>query len=137
MTRRVLLATAMLLALAAIAGGCGSSDNGSSDPSSATQPTQSTQSTQSSSGGAGAATGSAAAGKKVFTSNCASCHTLKDAGTNGKVGPDLDSLKPDFNTVKNQVINGGGPMPAFGKQGILNDKQINDVATYVSSVAGK
>jgi mono/diheme cytochrome c family protein len=34
------------------------------------------------------------------------------------------------------VINGGGPMPAFGNEGILNAKEIKAVATYVSSVAG-
>ena len=27
-------------------------------------------------------------GKDIFTANCGSCHTLKDAGTNGTVGPE-------------------------------------------------
>ena len=36
--------------------------------------------------------GNAAAGKALFTP-CAACHTFKPAGSNGKVGPDLDSLK--------------------------------------------
>ncbi len=39
---------------------------------------------------------SAAAGKKVFTTNCGSCHTLADAGTDGSVGPNLDDLKPTW-----------------------------------------
>jgi mono/diheme cytochrome c family protein len=34
------------------------------------------------------------------------------------------------------VINGGGPMPAFGKEGILTSKEVKAVATYVSTVAG-
>jgi len=34
------------------------------------------------------------------------------------------------------VINGGGPMPAFGKEGLLNSKEVKAVSTYVSSVAG-
>lgn len=79
----------------------------------------------------------AAEGKEVFTTNCGSCHTLKAAGTSGTVGPDLDELEPDLATVEHQVVVGGGPMPAFGEEGILNAKEIKAVATYVSSVAGQ
>jgi mono/diheme cytochrome c family protein len=74
-------------------------------------------------------------GKKIFVAKCGGCHTLKDAGTNGTIGPNLDALKPPFPTVKNQVIHGGGAMPAF--KGILMDAQITAVAKYVSSRAGK
>ena len=82
------------------------------------------------------AAGDATAGKAVFTSaGCVGCHTLKDAGSTGNVGPNLDTLKPDFATVKHQVENGGGAMPAF--KDTLSAKQIDDVAAYVSSVAGK
>ena len=82
------------------------------------------------------AAGDATAGKAVFTSaGCSSCHTLKDAGSTGNVGPNLDQLKPAFAIVKHQVENGGGPMPAF--KGTLSAKQIDDVSAYVSSVAGK
>jgi mono/diheme cytochrome c family protein len=77
-----------------------------------------------------------AEGKTVFTTNCASCHTLKAAGASGTVGPNLDELEPDLATVEHQVVNGGGPMPAFGKEGLLNPKEIKAVATYVSAVAG-
>ncbi len=77
-----------------------------------------------------------AAGKKVFTTaGCASCHTLKDASATGKVGPDLDVLKPDQARVAKQVTNGGKVMPPF--KGQLSAAQIQAVATYVSSVAGK
>jgi mono/diheme cytochrome c family protein len=77
-----------------------------------------------------------AEGKTVFTTNCGSCHTLKEAGTSGEIGPNLDELEPDLATVEHQVINGGGPMPAFGNEGILKSNEIKAVATYVSSVAG-
>jgi cytochrome c6 len=77
-----------------------------------------------------------AEGKTVFTTNCGSCHTLKAAGTSGTIGPNLDELEPDLATVEHQVVNGGGPMPAFGNEGILNAKEIKAVATYVSTVAG-
>ncbi|CAB4930802.1 unannotated protein [freshwater metagenome] len=29
--------------------------------------------------------------KSIFTTNCGSCHTLKAAGTNGNIGPNLDT----------------------------------------------
>jgi cbb3-type cytochrome c oxidase subunit III len=74
-------------------------------------------------------------GKSIFQAKCASCHTLKDAGTTGTVGPNLDQLKPPFSIVQNQVIHGGAVMPAF--KGVLTDAQIKAVAKYVSSVAGK
>ena len=118
-----------LVAFALLLAGCGGSDKGSS--SSASSSTQ--QSTQQSTGGG--AQSASAQGKQVFTKNCGGCHTLKAAGTSGKVGPDLDQLKPDQATVRRQVINGGGPMPAF--KGQLPNSQINAVAAYVSSVAGK
>jgi mono/diheme cytochrome c family protein len=76
-----------------------------------------------------------AQGKQVFTQQCAACHTLKDANASGQVGPNLDDLKPDTPTVQRQVINGGGGMPAF--KGQLSGAQIQAVAQYVSSVAGK
>jgi mono/diheme cytochrome c family protein len=75
-----------------------------------------------------------AAGKTVFTTNCASCHTLSEAGTTGTVGPNLDELQPEKALVETQVTNGGGVMPAFG--GTLSPEEIEDVAEYVSTVAG-
>jgi cbb3-type cytochrome c oxidase subunit III len=77
---------------------------------------------------------SSTSGKDIFTANCGSCHTLKDAGTSGNVGPNLDQLKPSFEIVQKQVTNGGGAMPAF--KGTLTAAQIMAVAKYVSSAAG-
>jgi mono/diheme cytochrome c family protein len=94
-----------------------------------------TPTTTASGGGGGGGTGNAAAGKAVFTTNCAACHTLKDARASGTVGPNLDQAKPAAALVAAQVTNGGGVMPAF--KGKLTSQQISDVAAYVSSVAGK
>jgi mono/diheme cytochrome c family protein len=81
-------------------------------------------------------TGAAPNGKSIFASaGCAGCHTLKDAGATGNVGPNLDQLKPSEPVVQHQVENGGGAMPAF--KGKLSAAQIQAVAHYVSSVAGK
>jgi mono/diheme cytochrome c family protein len=86
--------------------------------------------------GNGGASSAVAAGKSVFESaGCTGCHTLKDAGSTGNIGPNLDQLKPSKSAVQTQVTNGGGAMPAF--KGRLSPTQISDVATYVSSVAGK
>lgn len=74
-------------------------------------------------------------GKAIFSSNCASCHTLKAAGATGEVGPNLDELGPDEATVEKQVTNGGGGMPAFG--GTLSPEEIKEVAAFVSTEAGK
>ena len=74
-------------------------------------------------------------GKQIFITKCGGCHTLKDAGTTGTQGPNLDQLMPPFPIVKNQVIKGGGIMPAF--KGVLTDAQINAVAKYVAQHAGK
>jgi quinohemoprotein ethanol dehydrogenase len=79
--------------------------------------------------------GDATAGKQVFADNCSTCHGADGKGGNG--GPDLSSI-PDakvLTKVVTQVTKGGGGMPAF--KGQLNDQQIADVATFVTSaVAG-
>ena len=75
-------------------------------------------------------------GKAIFASaGCAGCHTLADAGSNGTVGPNLDDAKPSKELAVDRVTNGQGGMPSF--KGQLSDEQIQAVAEYVSSVAGK
>ena len=75
-----------------------------------------------------------AAGKSEFETNCATCHTLAEAGATGEVGPNLDELKPGIALVETQVTNGGAGMPAF--EGVLSEEEIGAVAAYVSTVAG-
>jgi mono/diheme cytochrome c family protein len=95
-------------------------------------PPSSTTTTPTTTGGGAAAP----AGKQVFeTAGCSSCHTLKDAGATGNVGPNLDQLKPSESAVQKQVMNGGAVMPSFKNK--LTPAQITAVAKYVSSVAGK
>jgi mono/diheme cytochrome c family protein len=74
--------------------------------------------------------GDPVAGKGVFSSaGCNGCHTLKAAGATGTVGPNLDDLKPAYDTIVHQVEVGGGPMPPF--KGKLSNAQIHDVAAFV------
>ncbi|MGE5274486.1 MAG: c-type cytochrome [Verrucomicrobiota bacterium] len=87
-------------------------------------------------GGRGGGQITATSGKEIFASaGCSSCHTLKAANATGTVGPNLDQLKPPKSRVVTQVTNGGAAMPAF--KGKLTKQQIDAVAQYVSSVAGK
>jgi outer membrane protein assembly factor BamB len=82
----------------------------------------------------GTTTGGTANGEALFSENCSSCHTLAAANASGKVGPNLDELKPSKDVVVKQVTNGGGGMPAFG--GRLSTAQIEAIAEYVARVAG-
>jgi mono/diheme cytochrome c family protein len=75
-------------------------------------------------------------GKILFTSKCGSCHTLADAETSGNVGPNLDASKPAKELVTDRVTNGSQTgMPPFKDS--LDEEQIQAVADYVSSNAGK
>ena len=73
-------------------------------------------------------------GKVAFVTNCGGCHTLAAAGTNGNVGPNLDTLKPSYQAVTAQVTNGGGVMPSY--KGQFTTQQIADVAAYVVTATG-
>ena len=58
-----------------------------------------------------------ALGKSLFTKDaappCSTCHTLKDAGAQGAVGPSLDDLQPDAARVATAVRDGIGVMPSY------------------------
>ena len=74
--------------------------------------------------------GDPVAGKDIFkTKGCTACHTLKDAGATGTVGPDLDVSKPTLGRALDRLLNGKAAMPSFKSQ--LTTKQIADVAAYV------
>lgn len=76
-------------------------------------------------------------GRRLFTTvvpSCALCHTLKDAGSAGEVGPSLDELKPDAGRVAKALRNGIGQMPAFPQ---LTEAQILALAKYVEHAANR
>ncbi len=81
--------------------------------------------------------GDPAKGAAIFASQgCGGCHTLAAAHASGTVGPNLDSLKPNYQAVTAQVTNGGPGMTAFGKTGALTTQQVADVAAYVVKSTG-
>jgi mono/diheme cytochrome c family protein len=134
-TRRRALLWAALASAAALTAGCGT-------------------------GGLQAGSADRARGKQLFVEKCGSCHTLADAGTQGKIGPNLDdafsgSREQGFaestirNVVHDQILfpvtNPSGV--DVGKNGVENKvtgmpaklvtgDDASDVAAYVASVAG-
>ncbi len=86
-------------------------------------------------------------GRYQFGQHCGVCHTLAAANAAGKVGPNLDELKPSEQTVLNTIENGClqvtpsgsseaclgyGVMPADVVQG----PDARNVAAFVARVAG-
>ena len=76
-------------------------------------------------------------GKDIFLNKavCSTCHTLKDAGSNGQIGPNLNEIRPDKLRIINAVTNGIGVMPAY--EGELTIQEIESVAHYVSIAANE
>jgi mono/diheme cytochrome c family protein len=68
--------------------------------------------------------------KGLFTSNCASCHVFRDAGSTGTIGPNLDQSSLDVAAIEEQIRKGGGGMPPF--EGSLTDEQIQALAKYLA-----
>ena len=76
-------------------------------------------------------------GKTIFLEqgNCATCHTLADAKSNGEIGPNLNLIKPDISRVISTVTNGIGVMPPYKE--VLSKEEIEAVAHYVSITAAE
>jgi mono/diheme cytochrome c family protein len=76
-------------------------------------------------------------GRELFAKNCATCHTLHAANAVGKVGPDLDALRPPTGLVLDAInkgrARGNGQMPSQ----LLDGQDAQDVANFVAAVAGR
>lgn len=86
-------------------------------------------------------------GRQLFGDHCGVCHTLAAANAVGKVGPNLDLLKPAQSTVLNTINNGCLPNPPKGSnqgclgQGVMpaavvQGQDAQNVAAFVAKVAG-
>src|SRR5215207_1719336 len=86
------------------------------------------------------------AGAELFSQNCAGCHTLDAAGTQGSAedangreyvdGPNFDQRKVEKDQVLYALANGGfssGPMP----QDILVGEDAQKVAEFLAANSGK
>ena len=79
-------------------------------------------------------------GLEIFneTAGCAACHVLKAAGSEGNIGPNLDTVEGlNYDSVMDIVTHGLGVMPAFGEDEILTKDEIDIVSFYVSNSVGK
>jgi len=66
---------------------------------------------------------------------CGTCHVLQNAGSIGKMGPNLDQLKPQMGQIIYAVTNGIGVMQAW--ENILTQEEIEAVAYYVFNSTNK
>lgn len=114
MSRAAMLA-AGALAMAAATAGCGGG-NGQDGANS----------------GGGAQAAALGRGGQLFADRCGRCHTLAAAGTHGKVGPNLDTLRPSVATVLTAIENGPSVMPA----GLVQGADARAVARTVAEHAG-
>jgi mono/diheme cytochrome c family protein len=88
-------------------------------------------------------------GREIFGQKCAVCHTLAGANAVGKVGPNLDVIKPSQSLVLHTIANGclQNPPPGSSSQSclglgnmpanIVQGQQASDVAKFVAQVAGR
>jgi mono/diheme cytochrome c family protein len=76
-------------------------------------------------------------GKALFKRTCASCHTLAAVNARGVTGPDLDSIGKVTKERVLSAIRIGGTGQNRMPSGLLQGSDANDVATYVSKVAGQ
>jgi mono/diheme cytochrome c family protein len=87
-------------------------------------------------------------GRELFGDHCAVCHTLAAANAIGKVGPNLDTLKPPESLVLHTIANGCLPNAPSSSQAtclgqgvmpadLIAGRDAEDVAKFVDRVAGK
>jgi mono/diheme cytochrome c family protein len=88
-------------------------------------------------------------GRELFAFKCGFCHTLAGANAVGKVGPNLDTIKPSKSLVLHTIANGCLPNASgsTSNQGclgygvmpsdILQGQEADEVASFVAAVAGK
>lgn len=87
-------------------------------------------------------------GRELFGVHCAVCHTLAAANAIGKVGPNLDVLKPPASLVLHTIVNGCLPNASSANSaeiclgqgvmppGVVQGKDAQNVANFVARVAG-
>lgn len=86
-------------------------------------------------------------GRELFGQNCGVCHTLAAANAVGKVGPNLDQLRPPASLVEKTIANGcvqnapnGSAQQCLGlgtmPSDLVQGRDAIDVAQFVARVAG-
>ena len=91
--------------------------------------------------------GNAVIGKELFVRRglfCASCHTLKAAGSTGRDGQDLDQARPGYATIVELVTKGHNHRGAGqraarlrGRHGEIPKAYIQDIAAFIYTATHK
>lgn len=93
-------------------------------------------------------TAEARSGRELFGEHCAVCHTLAAANAIGKVGPNLDQIKPPKALVLHTIANGCLPNATVSSQNqaclgqgvmpadVVTGQDAQDVASFVAEAAG-
>lgn len=78
-----------------------------------------------------------AEGRSLFVYNCGTCHTMAAANTAGRIGPNLDQLRPPkaltLDAIEKGRARGQGQMPAQ----LLVGADAEHVAEFIEAVAGR
>jgi mono/diheme cytochrome c family protein len=117
------LAVAGVIGLAA---GCGGGDDGAEATTTEAPATTTAPSTTSGGGNTAAAVEE---GQIFFAETCTGCH-LENGTAGGGVGPQLAGAGLTEQQIRDQVINGGGAMPA----GLAKGQDLDNVVAYVLSI---
>ncbi|MDB3954742.1 cytochrome c [Alphaproteobacteria bacterium] len=78
-------------------------------------------------------------GKKLYKVKCAKCHGIKATGINSGhlQTPNLRKYRKGYSAFTDIIVNGYLRMPAWGGMGKINVQQINQLASYLESIAFK
>jgi len=82
-------------------------------------------------------TGAIGHGKTIFRQTCASCHSLAAVNARGITGPNLDNIGQVTPQRVLSAIKIGGTGQGRMPQNLLQGQDAQDVAKFVSSVAGR
>jgi cytochrome c553 len=76
-------------------------------------------------------------GRDVFKDRCGTCHTLRAANAVGKVGPNLDQLRPPPALVLDAIAKGRARGQGQMPKELVTGDDAKDVAAFIAKVAGR
>ena len=83
-------------------------------------------------GAAGCGSSTEGTGRELFAARCGSCHTLKEAGTSGRIGPNFDQVRLTRPVILSTIKHGAPPMPA----NLVTGRDAQRIADFLVSASG-
>jgi hypothetical protein len=130
MRRTTFALVAVVAAIGLAAAGCGGEEEATPTPDTVTGTLPETETTETE-------TDTTETETDTTETETTETETTETGGGEGDAAAgkaNLDDAQPSFDLAVDRVTNGQGAMPSFS--GTLSEQEINDVATYVSTVAG-